>query len=196
MEKREPRMPSRLLLESHTYWLGLIRVIVTTKTHALLVSFKSSDMTHYVHRSVSFRNNIIMPLQMSMVRRNMLLIISTLYHILCKSRILLRFTKVHGRLKKYIRWSAKFAHKIEEVHGCLFRWFRPSIPKEVAPLFRFKAPGYSDWFRPPWSERSDAGLLVLSHNWSFRSSRHIFSVASLLSWKDLFYGRYGSTGRG
>ena len=96
-------MPSRLLLESHTYWLGLIRVIVTTKTHALLVSFKSSDMTHYVHRSVSSINNIIMLLQMSMVRRNMLLIISTLYHILCKSRILLRFTKVHGRLKKYIR---------------------------------------------------------------------------------------------
>ena len=74
-------MPSRLLLESHTYLLGLIRVIVTTKTHALLVSFKSSDMTHYVHRSVSLIYGIVMLLQMSMVRRNMLFIINTLHQI-------------------------------------------------------------------------------------------------------------------
>ena len=111
-------MPSRLLLESHTYWLGLIRVIFTTKTHALLVSFKSSDMTHYVHRSVSFRNNIIMPLQMSMVRRNMLLIISTLYHILCKSRILLRFTVIHHQLSDG-RVSCTFGtHSMGTLHGC------------------------------------------------------------------------------
>ena len=51
-ERRRCRLVFKL--ESHACWLGLLRVTITTKTLALLASLKSSDMTQYVHRSLSF----------------------------------------------------------------------------------------------------------------------------------------------